>query len=210
MSCEGATVGGGFTSNPAPIFSRLVYAEPPAHLLTPNKGDGNLPHPEIPFKVKQMNFADKWDAISWMCRNQLGRRNLTDEQRTYLIGKQYEAQKMAEKFHGNQYSGSLQNGDHQNGRTKDKIARDLGVGSSTVERSEHFAHGLDAAEQASPGIRESVLSGEVKAPKNLISEIRNVPEEHRTEAVEAIKRGDGIKKSAPARVITGAGKELCC
>lgn len=29
-----------------------------------------------------------------MCRNQLGRRNITDEQRTYLIGEAYRAQKM--------------------------------------------------------------------------------------------------------------------
>lgn len=38
-------------------------------------------HPEIPFKVKQMTFADDWDAIAWMCKNQLGRRNLTEQMR---------------------------------------------------------------------------------------------------------------------------------
>ena len=31
-----------------------------------------------------------------MCRNQLGRRNLTEEQKSYLRGKQYEAEKMAQ------------------------------------------------------------------------------------------------------------------
>ena len=65
-------------------------------------------HPEIPYKVKEMNFPDKWGAISWMCSNQLGRRNITNEQRTYLLGKLYEARKntigAADGFRGNQYT----------------------------------------------------------------------------------------------------------
>ena len=63
-------------------------------------------HPEIPFKVEEIGFADRYEAIVWICRNQLGRRNLTDEQKTYLIGKQYEAQKMTQAFKGNQYTKS--------------------------------------------------------------------------------------------------------
>ena len=34
-------------------------------------------------------------AIVWICKNQFGRRNLTEEQKSYLRGKQYEAEKMA-------------------------------------------------------------------------------------------------------------------
>lgn len=147
-------------------------------------------HPEIPYKVRQMEFPDKWAAIAWMCRNQLGRRNLSDEQKTYLIGKQYEAQKMTEKFHGNQHSGGHQNDDYRPGRTKNKIAEALGIGSATVERAEHFFKGLDAAEEASPGIRGAILSGEVKAPKSVIAMIRNIPDEQKKEAAEAIRSGE--------------------
>lgn len=117
-------------------------------------------------------------AIAWMCRNQLGRRNLTNEQKTYLIGKQYEAQKMTQGTN-NQYvkakSESHHFGDFQSGKTKDIIAREHGIGSTSVERAEQFAHGLDAADEVAPGIREAVLSGDIKAPKSIISEIRNVP-----------------------------------
>lgn len=124
-----------------------------------------------------------------MCRNQLGRRNLTNEQKTYLIGKQYEAQKMSAG--GDRKSGefsSAQN-EHLNlngGRMADRIAKDIGVARETVKRSEHFAKGLDAAEKVSPGIRDAVLSGEVKAPKSVIAEIRNLPEEKQKETAEAI------------------------
>lgn len=50
-------------------------------------------HPEIPFTVHETEFANRYEAIIWICKNQLGRRNLTPEQKKYLIGKQYEAEK---------------------------------------------------------------------------------------------------------------------
>ncbi len=120
-----------------------------------------------------------------MCRNQLGRRNITDEQKTALIGEAYKAQKMtqgAQAGNDNVRKQSHQNEDfvsEPEGKTKFIVAKQFGVGGSTVERAEHFVDGLDAAEKVSPGTREAVLSGEVKAPKNIISEIRNMPEEHR-------------------------------
>lgn len=50
-------------------------------------------HPEIKWRTLEMKFADKWEAIEWMCKNQLGRRNLTEQQMAYLAGKMYEASK---------------------------------------------------------------------------------------------------------------------
>ena len=51
--------------------------------------------PEIPFTIHEKEFASRYEAIIWICKNQLGRRNLTPEQKKYLIGKQYEAEKCA-------------------------------------------------------------------------------------------------------------------
>uniref|UniRef100_A0AAU8B5N2 PNOB8 ParB N-like protein n=1 Tax=Dulem virus 33 TaxID=3145751 RepID=A0AAU8B5N2_9CAUD len=155
-------------------------------------------HPNIPYKVKQMDFPDKWAAIVWMCRNQLGRRNLTDEQKTYLIGKQFEAEKLThggdrgtERGEHGRFAASLQNDGLRKSRgAAGRIAEELGVGCATVERAERFSKGIDEAEAISPGIRDAVLSGEVKAPKSVVAEIRNVPEEHRQQVVEAIKQGD--------------------
>lgn len=144
-------------------------------------------HPEIPFDVKQMNFANKWSAIVWMCHNQMGRRNMTDEQKTVLIGEAYKAQKLA--FGGDRKS-SAQNEHLNRGRTSELLAKEFGVAKETVKRSEHFLDGLNAAEEVSPGIKDAILSGEVKAPKGVIARIRNIPEGERPAAVEAIKRGD--------------------
>ena len=50
-------------------------------------------HPEIRWHFREMSFNDKWAAFDWMYKNQLGRRNLTDAQKTYLLGKLYESRK---------------------------------------------------------------------------------------------------------------------
>lgn len=44
-------------------------------------------HPHILFTTCEKEFADRYEAIAWICKNQLGRRNLTKEQKKYLIGK---------------------------------------------------------------------------------------------------------------------------
>ena len=155
-------------------------------------------HPEIPYKVKHMEFPDKWAAIVWMCRNQLGRRNLTEEQRTYLRGKQYEAEKLTQGGTGaNRYTG-LQTG--QNVQSVDRreikdgtagrIAKENGVDARTIRRDAEFANTVDAVEELSPGFRDAILSGTVKAPKGVVTGLRHLPEESQKAAVEAIKTGD--------------------
>ena len=121
-----------------------------------------------------------------MCRNQLGRRNITDEQKTALIGEAYKAQKMTHggntaRVHDDngRFTSSRQIGDLRKEKTRNIIARNFGVGSRTVERAENFVDGLNEAEKVSPGIKEAVLSGTMKVPKNVISELRNAPEERR-------------------------------
>ena len=142
-----------------------------------------------------VDFPDKWAAIVWMCRNQLGRRNITDEQKTALIGEAYKAQKMSygasDGFRGNQHiqKVSAQNEHLAKGRTSEVIAKYFGVGKETVKRAEQFLDGLNEAEKVSPGIKETVLSGSIKTPKSAISEIRNLSNEEKKKAVEAIKEG---------------------
>ena len=52
-----------------------------------------LEHPEIIYHTREMDFPNKWAAFEWMCKKQLGRRNLTSQQRTALIGETYLSRK---------------------------------------------------------------------------------------------------------------------
>ena len=148
-------------------------------------------HPGIPYEVEEEHFADRYEAIVWICKNQLGRRNLTDAQKAYLIGRQYEAQKMTAG--GDRKSVDFSK--DQNGplkkfeNTAQKVAADLGVGEQTVKRSAKFAKGVDAAEKIEGGAREAILSGKSKVPKHIISEIPKMEQEEQREVIAAAKAG---------------------
>ena len=151
-------------------------------------------HPEIYFSTMPLRFESREEVLAWICKNQLGRRNLTPEQKKYLIGKQYEAEKMKlGGDHGNSrssngtFSPNSQNGDLGNSRTTcKKIAAENGISKNTVLRAEQFSKGVDAAEEAVPGTRKKVLSGEVKPTASEIASVARAPPEDRAALVAAI------------------------
>ena len=61
-------------------------------------------HPEIPYNIRNLYLETREQVLAWICKNQLGRRNLTPEQKKFLMGKQYDAEKQTEGFHGNQHT----------------------------------------------------------------------------------------------------------
>ena len=149
-------------------------------------------YPGIVYRVRYVSFPDKWAAFEWMYKNQLGRRNLTDEQRTYTIGKMYEARKNSHG--GDRRSDEIST--TQNGRLKTateikqgvagEIARELRMGNNTVIRAEKFAKGVDAIREVSPEAAEKVLNGKAKVTKADIQEIGNSGQEDVEAAADAI------------------------
>ena len=129
-------------------------------------------HPEICFSTMPLRFANREEALAWICKNQLGRRNLSPEQKRYLLGKQYEAEKKAAKiFRGNQYtlakkSGGDHGDNHHSGKkTCDRIAEENGVSKDTVFRASKYMKGVEIAEGLMPGLKQSILSGQTKMSK---------------------------------------------
>ena len=61
-------------------------------------------HPEIPCSVRDLELETREEVLVWICKHQLGRRNLTPEQKKFLMGKQYDAEKQTDGFHGNQHT----------------------------------------------------------------------------------------------------------
>ena len=156
-------------------------------------------HPEIPFTVHEKEFASRYEAIIWICKNQLGRRNLTPEQKKYLIGKQYDAEKCSNG--GDRKSAVAKSGCQignliPTSKTCQKVAKENGVGMRTVFRAEEFAKGVDAAEEAVPGTRQKVLSGEVKPTAAEIASVARAPPEERPALVAEICKPKDQKKAA--------------
>ena len=156
-------------------------------------------HPEIEYTVLEKEFAGREEAIVWICKNQLGRRNLTPEQRRYLVGKQYEAEKLAHggsrKMEGDQPSCHGDNLVSQP-KTCERIAQENGVNWRSVIRSEKFAQNVDAAEAAVPGTREKILSGKVKPTAAELASVSRAAPEERPGLVAEICRPRQEKRKA--------------
>lgn len=149
-------------------------------------------HPEIPYDTFEKDFPDRFAVIAWICRNQLGRRNLTPEQRKYLIGKQYEAEKASvpNAAGKNQFSEEVSGqNDHQptSEKTSEKIAREIGASERFVRRAEEFARGVDAAEEAVPGMKQEILSGKLKGTDQAIRAIGKAEPERREELTRKLQ-----------------------
>ena len=157
-------------------------------------------HPEIQFTTYEKAFSDRYEAIAWICKNQLGRRNLTPQQFKYLVGQQYEAEKCTSNYNGNRFTSGDKSRCVQNEhtykpeRTAERIARENNLSDSYVRRAEHFAKGVDAAEEAVPGIKQEILTGSIKPTEKAVAAIAKAPPEERPALVQQLRQTKEPKK----------------
>ena len=105
----------------------------------------------LEFDVRyQRQLATREEAINWIIANQLGRRNLTPEQKSYLRGKRYNLEKGA---------GHGKPGNHSDTqKASERLAEEYKVGAATIQRDGAFATAVDTLEaQVRQDIRDTVL-----------------------------------------------------
>ena len=133
-------------------------------------------HPEISFSTMPLPFESREEALAWICKNQLGRRNLTPEQKKFLIGKQYSVEHRKPGGNGNnQYTAAAKKTAQEElcqidtipltsakASIRKQIAERNNVSESYVVRSEKFMRGVEIMEQMIPGMQEKILSGQFK------------------------------------------------
>jgi len=109
-----------------------------------------------------------------MIDNQLGRRNLTPEQMSYLRGLKYRNERQtvgrpaAEEERSSAENAEKQAADKTAERTRDKLARAFNVSPRTILRDRDYSEGLDRLE---PALKQEVLKGTQKLPKEVVREI---------------------------------------
>ena len=151
-------------------------------------------HPELTYAVHKLSFANRYEALSWICKNQLGRRNLTPQQKKYLIGQRYEAEKMA---HGGERVATVQNEPLPSShKTRAQIANDTSTSESYVMRAGWYAQGVDAAEEALPGIKQEILTGTIKPTETAVAAVAKADRSERPKLAAALKKPRESGKSA--------------
>ena len=129
-------------------------------------------HPEISFSTMPLPFESREEVLAWICKNQLGRRNLTPEQKKFLIGKQYSVEHRKPGGNGNnQHTTSSKKTAPEelcqidtipptatDTSVRKQIAERNNVSESYVVRSEKFMRGVRIMDQ----MQEKILSGQFK------------------------------------------------
>lgn len=153
----------------------IVWQQGEDYILIDGHNRHNIcTHHKLDFKVQIMDFADRAEAKDWMIRNQLGRRNLTPEQQSYLRGKRYENEKGQR---GGDRKTTRQSKAQNEPLTAERLASEYGVGRETIKRDEKFAIGIDRIGEGSPDLKRRILAGETRFKKSDIQKVADLPEE---------------------------------
>ena len=135
----------------------------------------------IPFRSRPTAFQNRDEVIAWICANQLGRRNISEETKKYLIGKKYETEKIigARNAEGiNQHTASsVQTTAHRkivavpsHNKTAHEIGKEYNISHNTVYKYGIYAKAMDAIQEKCPEIAKRILSGKIKiSHDNLIA-----------------------------------------
>jgi hypothetical protein len=93
------------------------------------------------YRTKELSLPDRAAAVEWIIANQLGRRNVSDEQKSYLRGKRYQHEKRKDGARGP----SKKPGQNvpASDRTSAKIAAETHVDEKTIRRDAEFATAVD-------------------------------------------------------------------
>ena len=172
-------------------------------------------HPEIYFSTMPLPFESREEVLAWICKNQLGRRNLTPEQKKFLIGKQYSVEHRKPGGNGNnQYTATTQEAVQEElcqidtipptsaeASIRKQIAERNNVSESYVARSEKFMRGVEIMEQMIPGMQEKILSGQFKVRDADMHRLARADFPNRKQIVHEILHPED--RSAPQKRIYG-------
>lgn len=118
----------------------------------------------LPFQVSPLEFKSKDDALDWIDRNQLGRRNLGPDQMSMLRGRRYNRTKNSHGGErGNQYTVASGQNVHL-AKPAEKLAREHGVDERTIRRDGAFAASVDKLKAVDADIERKIVAGGVDAP----------------------------------------------
>lgn len=124
----------------------------------------------IDFRVVLRDFPDLQTVRDFMIDNQLGRRNLTPEQTSYLRGLKYrnERQTIGRPSQREELIEPKESNEKPGQRTQDRLAREFKVSPRTIHRDREYSEGID---KLTPDLKQEVLNGKQKVPKELIRSV---------------------------------------
>ena len=193
---------------------------------------------KIFFKVELKDFQNIGAIKEWMILNQLGKRNLTDLQKSYLRGLQYQREKKKEAFKSNlkQFTkvdnlstlaeksdlsvvDNLSTTDkpliNSFEKTIERLALQHQVSAKTIQRDEKFALGLDMLTSEDNTLKNKILSKEIKVPAGFIQKLADAEDDKNAKKIllrefktKYLNSEDKKSKSTPTTELDKVKKNL--
>lgn len=170
------------------------------------------------YVIDYKSFPDRWAAIAWICANQLHKHNMTELQRMKLYQEEYEARQKTSggqtgnanaKKQGeeilhlvseNLIDGSAIPFEYKTGKepkTREILAKEHNVSPGTIQTAVEVGRGIDRAAKIDPEFKREILTGEVKARKSDLAEIRKMETDEEVAAkIEEIRNPPKERKQS--------------
>lgn len=154
----------------------------------------------LEFPFKKVDFTSEDEARDWMVKNQLGRRNLSPEQQSYLRGLRYNQ----EKSQGKRTDLTSGQNDQKlaSENTAVALAKEYNVSPKTIVRDAEFAKGVEAIGKKDPELKKKILKGESPISKGKIQSLAKNPEKVETILNEEPPAVEPVKKKPSAEEIS--------
>lgn len=148
----------------------------------------------LSFKTEKIDFKSMEEAKDWMINNQLGKRNMTEEQKSYYRGLQYKREK--KNLGGYDFVKSV----GQNVQaTHKRLAEIYKVSPKTIQRDEKYAEAIDKLTAEDQELKWKILSRQLNIPKSMMEALLKEDEKILQKFRQEIKK-TGELKSALASI----------
>ncbi len=150
----------------------------------------------LPFTTRLLALPDLGAAKRWMLAHQLGRRNLTAEQTSYLRGKQYQEEKKINggtgaNRHTKEQLAQNEPAAQETGTTAERLAHVHKVGHATIKRDDAYANAIDTIAAIDPDVPQALMARDTKVSRQDVSKLATLARanpqtaRHVLEAVQA-------------------------
>ena len=174
----------------------------------------------IPYASKDIEFDSREEVVVWICNNQLGRRNITEESRKYLIGRRYDAEKCLgtkknaagnnqyRKQNGLRVRESVESGEtdttESNRRTAWRLGQEYHLSTGAVQKYSKYSQAIDAISKVAPDLQQKILSGTYKISHENLQSLSKMGEDEILGLAHKLETGQSyIKYSESRKSITG-------
>lgn len=127
---------------------------------------------ELPYRIEKVSLPNLEAAKAWMLRHQLGRRNLTLEQASYLRGKEQE-------LVGQHRTGPPSNNLDNNclNKTNSQLAQEHKVHANTIKNDAAYAKSVDAIAAVAPEAKQAILARDTQLDRKDVKALADIAEE---------------------------------